>query len=62
MVNYHDPDVILQDNCAYAFAAKYMGSGSQLILTVAVTNIWHAIAGLYLYVYPAGRSTLITIR
>jgi hypothetical protein len=30
MVNYHDPDVVLQDTCAYAFAAKYMGSGSQL--------------------------------
>ena len=32
MVNYHDPDVLVaqQDNCAYAFAAKYMGSGSQL--------------------------------
>src|SRR6266566_7530518 len=30
MVNYHDPDVVQQDMCAYAFAAKYMGSGSQL--------------------------------
>jgi hypothetical protein len=30
MVNYHDPDVVLQDNCAYAFAEKYMGSESQL--------------------------------
>jgi hypothetical protein len=30
MVNYHDPDVVLHDNRAYAFAAKYMGSGSQL--------------------------------
>jgi hypothetical protein len=30
MVNYQDPDVVLQDTCAYAFAAKYMGSGSQL--------------------------------
>jgi hypothetical protein len=30
MVNYHDPDVVLQDACAYAFAARYMGSESQL--------------------------------
>ena len=30
LVNYHDPDVVLQDTCAYAFTAKYMGSGSQL--------------------------------
>jgi hypothetical protein len=30
MVNYHDPVVILQDVCAYAIAAKYMGSRSQL--------------------------------
>ena len=30
MVNYQNPDVILQDFCAYAFAAKYKGSGSQL--------------------------------
>ena len=30
MVNYQDPDVIMQNYCAYAFAEKYMGSGSQL--------------------------------
>jgi hypothetical protein len=30
MVNYHDPAVVLQDTRTYAFAAKYMGSGSQL--------------------------------
>ena len=30
MVNIYDPDVVQQDVCAYAFAAKYMGSGSQL--------------------------------
>jgi hypothetical protein len=30
MVNFHDPDVVMQDYCAYAFAAKYMGSASQL--------------------------------
>jgi hypothetical protein len=30
MVNYHDPAVFLQDFCAYAFVATYMGSGSQL--------------------------------
>src|SRR6267154_1806705 len=30
MDNYHDPDVVLQDFCAYAFTAKHMGSGSQL--------------------------------
>ena len=30
MVNYHDPDVVLQDNCAYAFEERYMGSGNQL--------------------------------
>lgn len=30
MVNYHDPAVVVQDTCTYAFAAKYMGSGSQL--------------------------------
>jgi hypothetical protein len=30
MVNYHDPNVVLQDTCAYAFVAKYMGSVSQL--------------------------------
>ena len=29
MVNYHAHDVVLQDNCTYAFAAKCMGSGSQ---------------------------------
>jgi hypothetical protein len=30
MVNYHDPDVVQQDDCAYAFAAKYIGSRIQL--------------------------------
>ena len=30
MVNYHDPDLVLQDICTYAFAKKYMGSESQL--------------------------------
>ena len=30
MVNYHDPDVVQQDDCAHAFTAKYMGSRSQL--------------------------------
>ena len=30
MVNYRDPNVVQQDNCAYAFTEKYMGLRRQL--------------------------------
>ena len=30
MVDYHDPVVVMEDDCAYAFAAKYAGSVSRL--------------------------------
>ena len=57
MVNIYDPDVVQQDVCAYAFAAKYTGSGSQLTSfdRGSVENLacW-AVAGLYLYVCPPG--------
>ena len=51
MVNYRDPAVVAQDGCAYAFAAKRANSESQLTSsTVALSKIWHAVAGLYLCV------------
>ena len=30
MVNYHDPVIVMQDNCAYAFAVESVGSVSRL--------------------------------
>jgi hypothetical protein len=61
MVNHHDPDVVIQDTCAYAFVAKYMDSESQLTSfdSGRVENL--ACCGWTLLVSYV-RSTLITVQ
>ncbi len=42
MVNYHDPAVVVQDSCAYGFAANHVSSWSQL--TSVASGIVEALA------------------
>jgi hypothetical protein len=59
MVDYHDQAVVMQGNGAYVFAAQHASLWSQLnwlSLTVAASKLWHAVAGLYLFVCPTART------
>ena len=62
MVSYHDPVVVLHDFCALRLHSKVHGPGElNLLLTGAVSKLWHTVAGVYLYVCPTGRSESILI-
>jgi hypothetical protein len=51
MVNFHDPNIILLDSCAYHASSSLRDLTRSILLTVAFVKLTHTLAGLYMCVY-----------